>query len=408
MLSWINLNVSFIKDKPRNMTIGIVLAKPPGYTETFFRSKIKGLQEKGFKVNLYCQENEIGFDLCPVYTRPPLSKNPALQIFHTLFTYIGLVGSLNNVRRFISFEKKEGTTLSKILKKIYLNSHMLKAEVDWLHFGFATMALERECIAEAIGAKMAVSFRGFDIDVYPLKNPGCYQLFWKKVDKVHAISEYLLNKAMHLGLPKEKPAEIIHPAVNPVMLPKFSRSRIKNDKLKLITVARLHWIKGMDILIAAAEILREKNIEFEWLIAGAGDKKEEERYRFHVYEKKLEKHVVFLGALSHAQTIQNINDADIYVQTSLSEGFCNAVLEAQALGKICIAFSVGGLPENIENEKSGLLVDSLSAEKLAIKITEVLAFPASKLSNYSEYAVRRVKDNFSTDMQSTSFQRFYE
>src|SRR5690606_35844637 len=118
MTSWINLIVNFIKDKPLNMTIGIVLAKPPGYTETFLRSKIEGLQKKGFKVNLYCQENKVDFDLCPVYTRPPLFNNPALQFFHTLLAYTGLAGSIKNVRRFISLEKKEGTALSKILKKI--------------------------------------------------------------------------------------------------------------------------------------------------------------------------------------------------------------------------------------------------------------------------------------------------
>ena len=390
------------------MTIGIVLAKPPGYTETFFRSKIVGLQKKGFKVNLYCQENNGDFDLCPVYTRPPLSQNPAWQILHTIFAFTGLLGSIKNVWRYISLEKKEGTALSEILKRIYLNSHMLKADLDWLHFGFATMALEREFIAEAIGAKMAVSFRGFDMDVYPLKNPGCYKLLWKKVDKVHSISKYLLKKAIYLGLPQEKPAEIIFPAVNPETLPVSSANKDESKKIQIITVARLHWIKGIDLLIAAAEILKERKIEFEWMIAGSGDRKEEERYKYHVFEKKLENYVTFSGALSHSETLQKIMEADIYVQTSLSEGFCNAVLEAQALGKMCIAFGVGGLPENIENGKTGFLVDPLSPEKLAGKIIEVLSFSDSKLSNYSAYAVQRVKENFSTDMQSTLLQRFYE
>lgn len=48
------------------MRIGLVLSTTPGYSETFFRSKIKGLQENGIEVRLFCQNNNEGFDLCPV------------------------------------------------------------------------------------------------------------------------------------------------------------------------------------------------------------------------------------------------------------------------------------------------------------------------------------------------------
>ncbi len=390
------------------MRIGIVLAKPPGYTETFFRSKIIGLQEKGFSVSLYCQENQKNFDLCPVYVRPLISNNPVLQFFYTFFTFVKLTGSLKNIRRYISLEKREGTALSKIIKRIYLNAHILKTEIDWLHFGFATMALERELVAEAMGAKMAVSLRGFDIDVYPLKNPGCYRLLWQKVDKVHSISEYLLKKAFALGLSEEKPFEIIYPAVNFEMLPAPTKAVNKTEKLTIITVARLHWIKGVDLLLKTAEELKKGKIDFQWIIVGGGEKKEQERYRYHVYENNLEEHVKFAGALTHAATLDKMNQADIYVQTSLSEGFCNAVLEAQALGKPCIAFPVGGLPENLQDHKSGFLVESLSAEKLAMKIMEVLALPKSELTKYSDLAVQRVKENFSIEGQDMLFKKFYE
>src|SRR5690606_28909922 len=103
--------------------------------------------------------------------------------------------------------------------KTYLNAHLLKANLDWLHFGFATMALGSETIAKAIGAKMAVSFRGFDINVYPIKHPECYNNLWKHVDKVHSISQYLLNKAISLGLSVETPFVIITPAVQLDALP---------------------------------------------------------------------------------------------------------------------------------------------------------------------------------------------
>src|SRR5690606_16415229 len=98
---------------------------------------------------------------------------------------------LSVIVRYIKLERKEGTRWVLILKKIYLNAYILKQKLDWLHFGFATMALGSETVAKAIGAKMAVSFRGFDIAVYPIKNPGCYKTLWKYVDKLHAISDDL-------------------------------------------------------------------------------------------------------------------------------------------------------------------------------------------------------------------------
>ncbi len=58
----------------------------------------------------------------------------------------------------------------------------------------------------------------------------------------------------------------------------------------------------------------------------------------------------------------------IYVQPSLNEGFCNAVLEAQAMGKLTIASNVGGLPENIVDGKTGWLFENLSSESLAQQI----------------------------------------
>ena len=91
---------------------------------------------------------------------------------------------------------------------------MLKANLDWLHFGFTTMALQSEHVAKSIGAKMAVSCRGYDMDVYPLKNPNCYSLIWVNVDKVHAISKYMLTRAVANGMLNTTENSIITPAIN--------------------------------------------------------------------------------------------------------------------------------------------------------------------------------------------------
>src|SRR5690606_24217934 len=151
----------------------------------------------------------------------------------------------------------------------YLNAHILKAKLDWLHFGFATQALGSETAAKAIGAKMAVSFRGFDINVYPIKNPDCYKSLWKHVDNVYSISQYLLDKALSMGLSSKKPSTIITPAVNMDILPNASNAT-GQENIKIVTIARLTWIKGLDVSIAAMAILKEKGIKFTYCIIGEG------------------------------------------------------------------------------------------------------------------------------------------
>ena len=52
------------------MKIGIVLSNTPAYSETFFSSKIKGLQKNGFEVILFVAHQNTAFDLCTVCKAP--------------------------------------------------------------------------------------------------------------------------------------------------------------------------------------------------------------------------------------------------------------------------------------------------------------------------------------------------
>lgn len=388
------------------MRIGLVIPQTPGYSETFFNSKIKGLLENGITVRVYCQSKKDNFNLCSVIESPKVTPNLFLQAWYFLKEFLLLLPHFFVVVRYYKLERNEGVGISQIAKNTYLNAHLLKAKLDWLHFGFATQALGSETVAKAIGAKMAVSLRGFDINVYPIKNPGCYAKLWCHVDKVHSISNYLLDKAIGMGLSKETSSSIITPAVQLHLLPKPKGNFISRH-LKITTIARLTWIKGFDVAIAAMKILKEKGVYFTYTIIGEGDKNYIERYKFMVYEMGLQDVVVFRGKLSHAETLALLNTTDIYVQPSLNEGFCNAVLEAQALGKLTIASRVGGLPENIIDTKTGWLFESSNPESLAKNIEMILGMSIIDKDNISKTAIQRVRDEFNIEQQRAKFVSFY-
>lgn len=390
------------------MKIGLVLSNPPGYSETFFNSKIKGLIANGVEVILYTQVDSSEFELCKVVTGPKVYANPVLQFLNMLSVFLSLLSKFSVVKRYVVLERNEQTSWHNLIKKLYLNAHLLNADLDWLHFGFATQAIGSELVAKAIDAKMAVSFRGFDINVYPVKHPKCYALLWDNVDKVHSISQYLLDKAYSLGLKITTQSKIITPAITQETLSLTSEKQENIETLQLLTIARLHWIKGIDLLIETAVLLKNKGVHFTWKVIGSGDQKSMERYKFHIYERGLQDEVLLLGKLTHEQTLTQLQQTEIYVQPSLNEGFCNAVLEAQALGKLCVATNIGGLPENIIDAKTGWLVPNNDAKSLTSKIEEVMSLSNEYKNSIRTAARTRVESHFTIEQQRREFVKFYK
>lgn len=388
------------------MKIALVLSRPPAYSETFIRSKIRGLQNNGMKVELYCDSNpnQRNFDLCPVKIKPKVTKNYALQILYFTFVFLGLLPYYSRVKRFASYQKKDGIKGIPLIKSIYLNSHLLKTDADWIHFAFATLAIERETVAKAVGAKMGISFRGFDMGTYPVKNPGCYNRLWKYVDKVHTNSDDLWKNAKLFGMPESIPVVKITPAINIEM---FTPAKIEcsYDIPIFLTTGRLHWKKGFVQTLEALSILHKKGIDFVYYIIGDGE--DYERIAFAAYDLGFQEKVVFLGRLSHANVKSWLEKAHVYIQYSMQEGFCNAVLEAQAMGKLCVVSDSEGLPENVLHNHSGWVVPRYSPQALANRLEYVLSLSLEEKLQIKQNAIRRVQTHFTIPMQEKKFIEFF-
>jgi colanic acid/amylovoran biosynthesis glycosyltransferase len=387
--------------------IALVLSSPPGYTETFFNSQIKGLKEKGYEVTLFTGNSSLKYQSCKHIMHPVVHKNSVVQIFLMIYRGFTLLPYLKVVKKYIRLERKQGTPTTRIIEKIYINASLLKYQGDWIHFGFATVALGRELVPQAIGAKMAVSFRGYDINVYPLKHRNCYNLLWQHLDKVHSISRYLLNKAYDLGLDHNKPFQIIYPAVE---LKKSPKRHIYANKgnFRIVTVARFGWIKGLELLTEVAFRLKNDGLQFEWVLIGTGNSSEKERFLYDLNQKQICQQLIHKGQCTHQETLDILKDCDFYVQTSWNEGFCNAVLEAQSLGIPCVAFNVGGLPENIVDKETGWLITPFDTLEMAKRIQEKLNLPTEQKKIISQKAIDRVREEFNLVKQKEAFNKFYK
>lgn len=385
--------------------IGLVLVNTPQYSETFLRSKIKGLEADGNKVSIFTTKfgkNDSNYDV-----RSPLRfslKNGLLSLKDILkFLYL-LTSHLKVFIEFYKLEKSIGRSTIQITKGGFLNAHILSAKLDWLHFGFGMLAINRENLAKSIGAKMAVSFRGADLYLSPLKHPNCYDVLIKQEVKYHVLSREMFDTLISKNI-DSKQIDIITPAIDIDFF--TSNNKLSDNKsIQILTVARLHWKKGLIYTLEAIALAKERGLNFSYKIVGEGPLKEE--LLFAIYQLGLEEEVILNGQLNKEEVRDEMSRCDMYLQYSVQEGFSNATLEAQAMGMLCVVSDADGLAENIIHNKTGWVVPKRQPALLAKKIIEVANLKLERKMQIQETAMNRVKEEFNLNKQKKEFSLFYE
>jgi len=383
--------------------IGLVLPNIPAYSETFFNSKIKGLQESGFEVVLFSKsKSNTKHPNCKTVFAPNFTVRPKLVIELVLIIWQCLMHP-NNAFSLFQLNRKEGLSIKNAVKNSCINSYFFSYQLDWLHFGFGTMALKSEHVADAIHAKMAVSFRGFDFYVYPEKNPKCYDLLFSKIVQYHVLSEKMKMTLIQAGI-RATTIFKITPAIDVHFFEPVER-KVNQPIKKFLTIGRLHWIKGLEYTLEAFAVLKKQGIPFHYTIIGDGIEKE--KLMFAVHQLGLQDNVTFTGKISHQEVKDYYVKNDFYLQYSIQEGFGNAVLEAQVMGLLCIVSDADGLEENIIDTQTGFVVPKRNSKLLVAKIVEVLKLTETEKINIIDRSVARIKTSFTLEKQREQFVNFY-
>ncbi len=388
------------------LRIGLVLASLPSYSETFINTKIWALTELGHHLIIFVPNSNLDnvLNLKVVESLPlKLYDFRIRDIWRFLFL---VFCKFRPLIRYLRIELKDGTSFPNSFKKMYLNSHFFLQKLDWLHFGFGTLVRGRENVAASVGARMGVSFRGFDIFASPFKYPGLYNKLWKTTFKIHYLSEAIRQKAIELGCDPSNPGMKISPAVNSNIFRNAPlRGKIKKH-LKILTVARLQWQKGLEYAIDAMGKLKKEGLEFQYTIIGDGN--EYERLCYAAYQNNVVDEVKFEGAKDQQYIYEVMSLNDIFLMPSVSEGFCNAVLEAQATGLLCIVTDAGGLAENVLDGKTGWVVKRRSVTEIVQKFKYVLNEDNEKLNYIRQNALERVHSEFCLGNLKTKWNQFFQ
>lgn len=166
------------------------------------------------------------------------------------------------------------------------------------------------------------------------------------------------------------------------------------DKLRLITTGcSSHW-KGMDTLLKTAHVLKEKGVDFEWLVAGNMGIQLEVEKKEHL--KFAENNVNILG-FTEADTLSELLlSADMYIHTAYIDNSPNAVCEAQYLGLPIIATNVGGVSSLIADGVEGKLVPANSCYNMAYEIMS-LAKDLKRQQMYSKKSMEHARKRHNSE-----------
>ncbi|MDP7159339.1 MAG: glycosyltransferase family 4 protein [Candidatus Pacebacteria bacterium] len=137
----------------------------------------------------------------------------------------------------------------------------------------------------------------------------------------------------------------------------------------IISIGRLVPWKGFDTLISIFPEIKKNIPDIKLIIAGSGPDKS--RLQELIDEQGLQDDVALTGGLDKDVLLRYIKASDVFVLNTGYEGFSHQLLEVMDIGIPIVTTDIGGNPEIIENEKSGLLIgfnDEKEIEKSVIKL----------------------------------------
>jgi glycosyltransferase involved in cell wall biosynthesis len=144
----------------------------------------------------------------------------------------------------------------------------------------------------------------------------------------------------------------------------------KEKKKSIVTVGRLSPEKGFIYLIRAFSLIDQK----EWTLHFVGDGKERVNLENEVIKLGQSEKIVFHGALKDFSDL--FSESEIFVLSSLYEGFPNSLIEAMSVPLACISTNcVAGPSDIIKDGVNGMLVEPGNAEELAIAINNLIENP---------------------------------
>lgn len=301
-----------------------------------------------------------------------------------------------------SFNKSAVSTLRKLFRE-------LRPDIVHSH-----AVLSARIAARLAGVKKIVYTRHsvFPPDKLLTKGPGRLMnsiLNRWAADGIIAVAKAAMQNLLDTGV-DDKKISVIYNGVAPLKeLSEAEKDAVRHtlgvrDGAKVIAIAaRLEAVKGHEYVIEAARIIREMNIDAQFIIAGTGTMDAE--LKTMVQEFHLDDTVLFAGFLNDVTGLMNI--LDIQVNASYgTEAASLSLLEGMGLGKPAVVSDYGGNPELITDGENGFVVPQKNAKALAMALAQLLQ-DEGKRAEMSKNCVELFNKKFTAKVMTKNMENFY-
>lgn len=157
-----------------------------------------------------------------------------------------------------------------------------------------------------------------------------------------------------------------------------AEAKLPSEQVRFVCLAYIGEHKGIPVLLAAAESLaRDKTIAGRWSLIIAGPGHLAKKLQEDIAAGRFGGAVHYVGQLSRERAIKLVSESDVLVLASIwPENEPVTLLEAIASGTAQVASRIGGIPDLVEDGKSGYLFEPGNADDLAAKMRRYISNPA--------------------------------
>jgi glycosyltransferase involved in cell wall biosynthesis len=274
-------------------------------------------------------------------------------------------------------------------------------EAGLVHCFFESSDLWGAPVARLCGLPVVSSRRDMGIHRHRIHNL-LYRLVSPLFSEVYAVSEEVRQWLIRqdrlppdrvLTIPNGIDIASFRPAESPASL--RNRTGLPPGAPLIVSVANLRRVKGQDVLLQAAVLLKETQPQPHFVLAG-----EPLEVEFVAQLRRLAAHPKLTGRVHFMGPVKDVASllaaARIFALPSRSEGMSTALLEAMAAGLPAVATAAGGNPEVVQDGETGWLVPPEDPKAMAARLDGLLAEP-ERAAAMGQRARALVQERFSFD-----------
>ena len=390
--------------------IRFVLDTFPSLSETFLYTLLQNLSSQYELVICARKKGNSPHDLSfisKVYYLPNENHHSFLKL--VTWIYCGLCIFLINPSKTVRFFKYLKYQYKNDYKVVFNESFrifpLMLIYKDLTYFSFGGLAAKYMEYIRFEG-NCFFSLRGSDINIEPLLNENYKSRLKEAITLstgVHCVCDEIKQDAQALIGQKSEKIQTIYTSIASGYVFEIT-DRKQNKNIKIVSVGRLDWKKGLEHGLMAINYLKEKGYNFEWTIIGDGNYKTP--IQWAIRDLNLENHVFLLGSKSQSEIKELLLKSNIYFHPSVSEGISNSVIEAMSIGLPVVVSDVGGMKEAIPTDEYGYLVPARDWREMAVALENLMNNPDKRIQ-IGETASKFVKSKFSSTQQIEGFLKLF-